>query len=178
VEPRLLGAFRARAIVSGVVAGALALIGLTVLHADTPHLFGGLDQGAGLGAVAVSAAAGVITIALVWFGRYEPARYAGAAAVAAIIAGWAAAQQPDILPGLSHPGGFGRSGNNGHGSSWSSASAPSCWSHRCSSCSACFSKARSIPRRSGKASLRDASAAVSLCPLSESWSCCWLSDPC
>ncbi len=31
---------------------------------------------------------------------YHPAQIAGAAAVAAIVAGWAAAQQPDILPGL------------------------------------------------------------------------------
>ena len=101
VEPRLLGAFRARALVSSVITGALALVGLAVMRADAPHLFSGLAQGAGLGAVVVSGAAGLITIALVWFGRYESARYAGATAVAAIIAGWAAAQRPDILPGLS-----------------------------------------------------------------------------
>ena len=101
VEPRLLGAFRARALVASITTGALALIGLAVMRADAPQLFSRLDQGAGLGAVAVSGAAGVMTIGLVWFGRYELARYAGATAVAAIIAGWTAAQAPDILPGLS-----------------------------------------------------------------------------
>ena len=100
-EPRLVEAFRARALLSGVVTGALALIGLAVVHADAPPLFSGLAHGAGLGAVAVSGAAGVVTLILVSSGRYEPARYAGALAVAAIIAGWAAAQRPEILPGLS-----------------------------------------------------------------------------
>ena len=44
--------------------------------------------------------AGVATLALVWRRQYEPARYSAAAAVAAIIAGWALAQSPLFLPGL------------------------------------------------------------------------------
>ncbi|HYM49217.1 MAG TPA: cytochrome d ubiquinol oxidase subunit II [Candidatus Limnocylindrales bacterium] len=96
----LVPAFRARALVSGMVTGALALIGLAVLSGDAPHLFAGLRTGPGLAAVVVSGVAGLSTLVLVWAQRYEPARYAGAGAVAAIIAGWAAAQQPDILPGL------------------------------------------------------------------------------
>ena len=32
--------------------------------------------------------------------RYEPSRYTAALAVAAIIAGWALAQAPELLPGL------------------------------------------------------------------------------
>src|SRR5919201_1594029 len=40
------------------------------------------------------------TLALVWRRQYEPARYSAAAAVAAIIAGWALAQSPLFLPGL------------------------------------------------------------------------------
>jgi cytochrome d ubiquinol oxidase subunit II len=39
-------------------------------------------------------------LTLVARGRYEPARYVAALAVAATIAGWALAQQPDLLPGL------------------------------------------------------------------------------
>ena len=35
-----------------------------------------------------------------WTRRYEPARYTAALAVAAIIAGWALAQSPRFLPGL------------------------------------------------------------------------------
>jgi cytochrome d ubiquinol oxidase subunit II len=36
----------------------------------------------------------------VWRRRFEPARYTAALAVAAIIAGWALAQSPRLLPGL------------------------------------------------------------------------------
>src|ERR671936_784966 len=43
---------------------------------------------------------GLATLALVWRRQYEPARYSAAAAVAAIIAGWALAQSPLFLPGL------------------------------------------------------------------------------
>jgi cytochrome d ubiquinol oxidase subunit II len=96
----MVHAFRARALLSGVVAGALAIAGLAVVHSDAPRLFDGLVGGAGLVAVVISGVAGIVTLMLVWFGRYEPARFAGALAVAAVIAGWAAAQQPFILPGL------------------------------------------------------------------------------
>ena len=48
----------------------------------------------------VSALAGVATLALVAArGRYELARYSAALAVAAVIAGWALAQRPVLLPG-------------------------------------------------------------------------------
>jgi cytochrome d ubiquinol oxidase subunit II len=45
--------------------------------------------------------AGTATLALVWARRFEPARYTAAVAVAAIVAGWALAQSPRLLPGLS-----------------------------------------------------------------------------
>src|SRR5262249_26045004 len=48
----------------------------------------------------VSILAGIGTLALVWRSRFEPARYTAAVAVAAIIAGWALAQKPTLLPGL------------------------------------------------------------------------------
>jgi len=96
----LTRAFRVRALGTGVVAGAIALGGLAVLHADVPSLYHGLVSGDGLVALVVSIVAGVTTLALVWVGRYEPARYSAAAAVAAIIAGWALAQRPTFLPGL------------------------------------------------------------------------------
>jgi cytochrome d ubiquinol oxidase subunit II len=50
--------------------------------------------------VIVSALAGVATVALLWTGRHEAARYTSALAVAAIVAGWALAQNPTVLPGL------------------------------------------------------------------------------
>jgi cytochrome bd ubiquinol oxidase subunit II len=96
----MVRAFRGRALLSGVGAGALAIAGLAVVHSDAPRLFNGLTGGAGLVAVLISAVFGMLTLVLVWSGRYEPARVSGALAVAAVIAGWAAAQQPFILPGL------------------------------------------------------------------------------
>ncbi len=96
----LVRGFRVRALLSGFVTGVLALAGLAVVHGDAEHLFEGLTHGAGLAAVLVSGAAGVATLVLVWAGRFEPARYAGALSVAAVVAGWALAQRPDLLPGL------------------------------------------------------------------------------
>ena len=97
--PDLVAAFRARALWSGVAAGALALGGLAVVEADSPALFDGLTSGAGLASVIVSAIAGLATMALVWAGRFGPARYSAAVAVGAILVGLAAAMSPDILPG-------------------------------------------------------------------------------
>jgi cytochrome bd ubiquinol oxidase subunit II len=99
-ELALARAFRVRALAMGVVAGALAVIGLVVLRSDARALFDNLTSGAGLVAVLVSALAGVVTLGLVWAARYEPARVSAALAVAAIVAGWGLAQRPDILPGL------------------------------------------------------------------------------
>jgi cytochrome bd ubiquinol oxidase subunit II len=96
----LVRGFRVRALGSGVATGALALAGLAVVRGDAEHLFEGLTHGAGLAAVLVSGAAGVATLVLVWADRFEPARYAGALSVAAVVAGWALAQRPDLLPGL------------------------------------------------------------------------------
>lgn len=96
----MVAAFRTRALVAGVVAGVLALVGLAVVRVDAPRLFGGLTAGWGLAAVAVSAAAGVVSLALVATWRFRSARIAAAAAVAALLGGWAAAQRPYLLPGL------------------------------------------------------------------------------
>jgi cytochrome d ubiquinol oxidase subunit II len=97
-RPELVRAFRARALGSGVAAGALAIAGLAVVNADSPDLFDGLTSGLGLACVVVSGLAGVITLALEWMERFELARYSAAVAVAAILAGWAAAQEPYLLP--------------------------------------------------------------------------------
>jgi cytochrome d ubiquinol oxidase subunit II len=92
--------FRTRALVSGVCAGALALAGLIVVHYDAPALFDGLTHGGGMVMVVVSGAAGVVTLFLVWRNHFGAARVSAALAVAAIIAGWALAQRPRFLPGL------------------------------------------------------------------------------
>jgi cytochrome d ubiquinol oxidase subunit II len=99
-ERELAEAFRVRALAAGVLAGAVALAGFVVLHDDDPRLYHGLISGAGLIAVLLSAAAGTGTLLLVWARGYEMARYTAPVAVAAIIAGWALAQSPRMLPGL------------------------------------------------------------------------------
>jgi cytochrome bd-type quinol oxidase subunit 2 len=86
--------------VCGVCAGVLALAGLVVVHADARALFHGLTRDGGAAMVAVSAAAGLATLALVWRGHFGPARGFAAVAVAAIVVGWALAQRPVLLPGL------------------------------------------------------------------------------
>jgi cytochrome bd ubiquinol oxidase subunit II len=96
--PDLAAAFRRRGLAAGFTAGALAAAGLAVLHEDARPLFDGLT-GDGLPLVALSGAAGVATLALLWLGRLGLTRLTAAVAVAAIISGWAVAQHPDLLPG-------------------------------------------------------------------------------
>jgi cytochrome d ubiquinol oxidase subunit II len=92
----LVAIFRRRALAAGAVAGALALAGLLVMRGA------GLDltHGAALAMVGVSAAGGLATIGLCWRSRFGLARAGAAVAVAAVVAGWAAAQAPRLLPGL------------------------------------------------------------------------------
>jgi cytochrome bd ubiquinol oxidase subunit II len=71
-----------------------------VLHADAERIYDGLTSGSGLVALIASVAAGTATVVLVARRRPEPARWSAAVAVAAIVAGWALAQRPEILPGL------------------------------------------------------------------------------
>jgi cytochrome d ubiquinol oxidase subunit II len=81
-----------------VASGALAIAGLAIVSSEAPDLYDGLTTGAGLACVIGSAVAGLVTLALEWRRRFELARYTAAAAVAAIVAGWAFAQEPYLLP--------------------------------------------------------------------------------
>jgi cytochrome d ubiquinol oxidase subunit II len=99
-DQALVRAFRARALLTGVVAGTVAVAALPVLHEDARPIWDGLTSGWGLVALATSAIGGVMTLVLVRGRRYEIARAAAGLAVAAVIAGWAIAQSPDLLPGL------------------------------------------------------------------------------
>ena len=92
--------FRVRALGAGVVAGAFAIGGIFVVGADSHELFHSLLHGRALPAVILSAMAGAATLALVHRRRYEPARYSAALAVVSVVAGWALARWPTILPGL------------------------------------------------------------------------------
>ena len=97
-RPELVDAFRRRALISGVLTGALALGGLAIVNSSAPDLYDGLTSGAGLVCVLASGAGGLVTLWLEWRERFELARYTAAAAVAAIVAGWALAQRPYLLP--------------------------------------------------------------------------------
>ena len=95
----LMDWFRRRALASGVVAGAVAIIGLVVVHADAPALFDGLT-GRALPVVLVSVAGGVAALLLLAAGRFILARLAVGLAVGGLVWGWGLGQYPQLLPGL------------------------------------------------------------------------------
>lgn len=97
-RPELVEACRRRAIGAAVVAGTIAFAGLFVLHADAPRLFHDLTRGPGLVLVVLSATSGVVTLALLRLAHVHAARFTAAAAVACLVAGWAVAQSPQMLP--------------------------------------------------------------------------------
>jgi cytochrome bd ubiquinol oxidase subunit II len=99
-EPDLVEAFRRRALAAGAVAGGLALAGLIVVHADDHPLYSGLVHGAALAVLILSVVVGTTTMGLNTARRFELARYTGALAVALVIADWALARSPTLLPGL------------------------------------------------------------------------------
>lgn len=99
-ENELADAFRARALGAGAGAGLIALAGLPIMHADAHRVFERLLTGPGIVGVAISLAGGLATLSLVAVRRFEQARVSAALAVAGLIIGWALAQQPTLLPGL------------------------------------------------------------------------------
>jgi cytochrome bd ubiquinol oxidase subunit II len=96
----LTAAFRTRALAAGAVTGAVALAGLVVASLDAERLRGGLFAWPAILVIVGSVGAGLATLELVRRSRFEAARYGASAAVAAIVAGWALAQEPELLPGL------------------------------------------------------------------------------
>jgi cytochrome bd ubiquinol oxidase subunit II len=99
-DPELEGAFRRRALGAGIVVGVIAIAGIFIVNSDYHRLFHSLLTGRALSAVIASAVAGAGTLVLLYSRRYEWARFTAALAVAAIVAGWALARWPTILPGL------------------------------------------------------------------------------
>jgi cytochrome d ubiquinol oxidase subunit II len=99
-ESTLEQKFRTRALAAGLVGGAIALGGVAVLHSDAHPLYHRIVEGKGLIGLLASILSGSATLVLVWQKRYEASRYTAALAVAAIIAGWALAQSPVFLEGL------------------------------------------------------------------------------
>jgi cytochrome bd ubiquinol oxidase subunit II len=100
-EPELAAVFRTRALAAGIAAGAVALLGIVVVHGDAHPLYEGLLHTDAVAGLVLSVLAGVATLGLVGRSRFEAARVTAALAVAAMIGAWAVAQNPIILPGLS-----------------------------------------------------------------------------
>ncbi len=89
--------FRRRAVVAAIVAGAVAFVGIFVLHADARYLFDGLTLRA-LPLVIISALCGLGSLWLLLRGAHRFARLLAIGAVAAVVAGWGVAQWPYMLP--------------------------------------------------------------------------------
>jgi cytochrome bd ubiquinol oxidase subunit II len=88
--------FRRRALATALVSGALALAGLLVMR----HSGLDLTHGLALVMVCASGVAGLVTLTLCWLSEFQLARLSAALAVTAVVAGWAAAQAPRMLPGM------------------------------------------------------------------------------
>jgi len=99
-EADLAAQFRRRALVSGVITGAVAIAALLVLRFGARALYDALLSGPGLVLVIVSVVAGVVSLLLLVLRRFLAVRLTAALAVAAMLWGWGAAQYPEMLPGL------------------------------------------------------------------------------
>jgi cytochrome d ubiquinol oxidase subunit II len=89
--------FASRALVSALVTGALAAVGLVALHRDARYVFDGLT-GDALPLVILSLVCGIAVLALLHRGRRRGTRPLAAAAVASVIWAWGVAQHPYLLP--------------------------------------------------------------------------------
>lgn len=87
---------RRKSLAGAAATGLVVLAGIPILVSDDRQLVDGL-LGRALPLVLISAAAGAWTISLLWRSRFRTARITAAVAVAAVVAGWGAAQYPWIL---------------------------------------------------------------------------------
>jgi cytochrome bd ubiquinol oxidase subunit II len=91
--------FTLRATAAGLLTGALAGGTFGELSVSSPYVFGRLT-GIALPVVAVSIAAGIAVLGMLWLRWYHPAglRATAAVAVAAVVFGWGLAQYPYLFP--------------------------------------------------------------------------------
>jgi cytochrome d ubiquinol oxidase subunit II len=94
----LIRYFLLRATAAGVLTGALAAITFAELSRSAPHVYAGLT-GRALPLVAISVAAGVAVLGMIWLRWYPGLRPAAAIAVVTVVWGWGLAQYPELLPG-------------------------------------------------------------------------------
>lgn len=95
-NPRLVEAFRRRALATGLALGVIAAAGIPVLATDAPRLFDGLTH-RGLPVVILSALSGAVSLVLLLRRRYLAVRITAALAVGTLLWGWAAGQYPYLL---------------------------------------------------------------------------------
>src|SRR5690606_10624679 len=95
-DPELADALGRRALATGLVTGAVALVAVVVLETDAERLASGL-HGRALVFVVLSALAGLRAMWLLRAGRYARARIGAVIAVGSIVVGWGVAQYPWIL---------------------------------------------------------------------------------
>ncbi|MEA2224238.1 MAG: cytochrome bd ubiquinol oxidase subunit [Solirubrobacteraceae bacterium] len=99
-DDEMAAIFRLRALVAGTVAGVAAIAGALVVRSDARWIFDRLVDTPAVLSVAVSVLAGAATLVLVARWHLDAARISAAIAVAAVVGGWALAQNPILLPGL------------------------------------------------------------------------------
>lgn len=95
-DAKLAARCRSWALASGLVTGAVALVGIVPLERDAPTLFDGLT-GRALPLVLGSAIAGIASLVALALRRDTIARAAAVLAVVAVVAGWGVAQHPWLL---------------------------------------------------------------------------------
>jgi cytochrome d ubiquinol oxidase subunit II len=99
-DDEMTATFRVRALVAGSVAGVAAIAGALVVRSDSRWIFNRLVDTPAVLSVALSMLAGAATLVLVARWHLDAARVSAAVAVAAVVGGWALAQNPVLLPGL------------------------------------------------------------------------------
>jgi cytochrome bd ubiquinol oxidase subunit II len=90
--------FSKRATGAGILTGVLAGITFAELSRSAPHVHAGLT-GRALPLVAISVAAGIAVLGMIWLRWYPGLRPAAAIAVVTVVWGWGLAQYPQLLPG-------------------------------------------------------------------------------
>ena len=95
-EP-MVAYFRVRAVAAAPVAGAVALVGLFVVHDDARYVFDGLTSRA-LPLVILSAVAGLAALVLLRGRPHRGGRLAAVTAAGALVVAWGVAQWDYLLP--------------------------------------------------------------------------------
>lgn len=99
-DPALAETFRRKALTAGVVTGAVAGVELVVLAIDAPGLFRQLMAMPAVPLTALSIAAGLASLALMWRRNFLTVRVSAALAVTALLWSWGIGHYPYVLPGL------------------------------------------------------------------------------